>query len=291
MLSLSTVRPIGPHATLLANPYFPNMPTQLPKLTNDFHLDTFFNPTWMAGPHVFSFSRSGTIVRPKATRPTVYPSSASALGPAPVGVRSYADAVKAAQFHSFSATEKPWKNVAITEQDDAEFEALTAIALQEQQAEMGEKEDGNSVYSWPPDLSPQQQKGEDAAGDAQSHCGDENDAPLSSYLASPFTSQESEKDSPMIPTPGARKDRFPFRILHERSPSFESESSPTLEKVVGFERLRRKAPPPLQLDLINLGDTSCVLFQSIEEIDASGRGNEVMERQVCRAYLSGQRRN
>ena len=89
--------------------------------TRDFYLDTHFNPTWTHGPNVFSHAKDGTIVRPEVYAQELYPGyhnqTRSVRGP----TSAYGTAV--------SKDPKWWKNVAITEHDDAEFEALEARKL------------------------------------------------------------------------------------------------------------------------------------------------------------------
>lgn len=137
----------------------------------DFHLDTFFNPVWMSGAHVFSFAEDGTVVPPSTYQAEPYPGyhasapssrrivhgSSARFGSA---VRARADAratssssgpsrlpppSRLAQTSSSASaptptrppplfvirrpttiaeSSLPWKNVAISEQDDAEFAAM-----------------------------------------------------------------------------------------------------------------------------------------------------------------------
>ncbi|KAF9222276.1 hypothetical protein BS17DRAFT_783461 [Gyrodon lividus] len=109
--------------------------------------------------------------------------------------------------------------------------------------------------------------------------GDENETPELSYLVSPDTSQASEpEESPLIPTPEKRGDHFPFGVLHEKTVSLEEEP---LEKVVGFERLRRKAPPPLHLEGsedIDEDDSGCFLFNNVCGMNEGADG--MMEKRV-----------
>ncbi|KAI9567624.1 hypothetical protein HD554DRAFT_2039354 [Boletus coccyginus] len=95
-----------------------HLSTKPPVLTNDFYRDTFFNPVWMSGPHVFSFAEDGTVVRPKTYALEPYPGyHADCL--------RRLDSVDATHLQGCSKGDpKPWKNVAITEQDDAEFAAF-----------------------------------------------------------------------------------------------------------------------------------------------------------------------
>ena len=126
-----------------------------PVLTNDFHRDTFFNPVWMSGPHVFSFAEDGTIVRPKTYAHEPYPGY-HADRPRRL------DSVDATHLQGSAKRDpKPWKNVAITEQDDAEFaafqERMRTGALGERQrhppyghAQGATPEGQELVYTWPP---------------------------------------------------------------------------------------------------------------------------------------------
>lgn len=132
-------------------------------MTNDFHRDTFFNPVWTSGPHVFSFAENGTVVRPEMYASEPYPGYRRAG-------RLHSESVPTSYFQGFSrwGEEKPWKNVAITEQDDAEFEAMRARACARANA-VGEwerrvryyeyvkaqratpdREEPELVYTWPP---------------------------------------------------------------------------------------------------------------------------------------------
>ncbi|KAH0831340.1 hypothetical protein J3R83DRAFT_13991 [Lanmaoa asiatica] len=124
--------------------------------THDFHLDTHFNPVWMSGPHVFSFVKDGTVVRPERYSLEPYPGY-YAYGP------RRPESVNASYFQGFSPQdEKQWKNVAITEQDDAE---IAAIEEREGENAGGEQRRGpygqarcsmpdddepELVYTWPP---------------------------------------------------------------------------------------------------------------------------------------------
>ncbi|KIJ63479.1 hypothetical protein HYDPIDRAFT_112894, partial [Hydnomerulius pinastri MD-312] len=240
----------------------------------------------MSGPHVFSFANDGTVVPPKTSRPSPYPSffarqplrstnrdqydlvsasgATASKSVAPSATRSYAEAVKASLSNNFCDVQKPWKNVAITEHDDAEFEAIMAAEeqkkeeLQQELEEENEKEkkakQAKLVYAWPPAMSSYFEVLEPAE-EVDGGSVDENSAPELSYSVS--ASQESEnEESAVIPSPKNRVDRVPFHILHEKPVLFEDEA---LERVVGFERLRRKAPPPLRLD-IDLEDNECFLF-------------------------------
>lgn len=256
--------------TTLTNPYFPDLPKQI--MTRDFHLDTLFNPIWTEGPHVFTFSESGTVIHPKNIASRGHPSNAfrQPLHPSSPAARTYADAVKAPPSSLLSRMRKPWKNATMTEQDDAEFEALMSRSIAE--ASHSSQSSGNesdNVYTWPPDLSA-------CRREAQAEtCLDknENDAPSTLYMVSPSNSRTSETDSSVIPTPDKRGDRMPFMVLHEMSPCFEEEE---LEKIlVGVERLRRKAPPPLRL-ADNMTDKPDNTFVLLQEDATIPMGQEVL---------------
>ena len=128
-----------------------------PALTNDFYLDTHFNPVWTSGPHVFSFAKDGTVVRPERYSREPYP------GYHADGLRArHLESVNASHFQGFSTRDpKPWKNVAITEQDDAEFaafqERMRTGAVGEWRphppygrAQRAMPEEPELVYTWPP---------------------------------------------------------------------------------------------------------------------------------------------
>lgn len=229
-------------------------------MTRDFHLDTLFNPIWTEGPHVFTFSESGTVIHPKNIASRSHASNAfrQPLRPSSPAARTYADAVKAPPFSLLSRMRKPWKNATMTEQDDAEFEALMTRSIAEaSRSPQSSESASDSVYTWPPDLSACRREAQTET------CRDksENDAPSTPYMVSPSNSQTSETDSSVIPTPDKRGDRMPFMVLHETSPCFEEEE---LEKIlVGVERLRRKAPPPLCLEgtMKYESDSTCVLLK------------------------------
>ncbi|KAN0094447.1 hypothetical protein V8E55_002734 [Tylopilus felleus] len=128
-------------------------PTKPPVLTQDFYLDTFFNPVWTSGPHVFSFAQDGTVVRPQSYASEPYPGyhadRARRLEPAPTS-----------HFQGFQRRDpKPWKNVAITEQDDAEWEemrerarvgAVGEYSPYYRSAQPSMPEQPELVYTWPP---------------------------------------------------------------------------------------------------------------------------------------------
>ena len=110
-------------ANPVCTPFIRNGP-ELTRLVQpgDFHHNTFFDPVWMSGPNVFSFAPNGTVVRPREYGPEPYPGyHADRIR----RLQSESDPVNASLSQGFvSRDPKPWKNVAITEQDDAEFEAF-----------------------------------------------------------------------------------------------------------------------------------------------------------------------
>jgi hypothetical protein len=252
----------------------------------------------MPGPHVFSFTKDGKVAQPKTFQPDPYPGyfadqplcvakrlmigqpgypstsyGTTAQRVNAAATRSYADAVKASRSNGLCDVQKPWKNVAITEQDDAEFEAITAASFEKQEKEQPQLKfqhglerkkkavEAKLVYSWPPALS---------AIEEYDTSGDENEVPELSYSVSPDTSQASEaEESPTIPTPEKRGDRFPFRVLHEKTMPLEEEP---LERVVGFERLRRKAPPVLHLDMNEDKNEDVFLFNRVGRMNGEEKG-------------------
>ncbi|KIK82823.1 hypothetical protein PAXRUDRAFT_832143 [Paxillus rubicundulus Ve08.2h10] len=301
---------VSARATTLPNPYYPNLPARLPALGRDFHLDTFFNPIWMSGPHVFSFTKEGKVARPKTFQPDPYPgyftnqplcvAKRLMIGqggyPSPsytttsqrvnaTATLSYADAVKVSRSNSLCDVQKPWKNVAITEHDGAEFEAITAASVEKQEKEQQFKfqheperkrraVEAKLVCSWPPALS---------AIEEYDTSGDENEVPELSYSISPDTSQASEpEESPTIPAQEKRGDRYPFRVLHEKPMPFEEEP---LEKVIGFERLRRKAPPSLHLDANEDINEDIFLFDRVGRMNEEERG--LMQARVLSPLTAG----
>ncbi|KAF8137261.1 hypothetical protein EV363DRAFT_655665 [Boletus edulis] len=128
-----------------------------PAPNRDFHLDTFFNPVWMSGPHVFSYAKDGRVVRPETHQVEPYPgyNAASSGGrgaalalsnpsPSTSTSRPRANVSKPS-----ARIQKPWKNVAITEQDDGDFVAMQGEAMVRAWAEARGKLVG-LVYTWPP---------------------------------------------------------------------------------------------------------------------------------------------
>ncbi|KAG1808704.1 uncharacterized protein BJ212DRAFT_1484947 [Suillus subaureus] len=193
-------------------------------------------------PRVINFNPDAPIECQKATLPTPAPPRVNAKVPA---VRE-ADATKLVPSQDWS--HKPWKNIAITEYDDAEFEELQS----------------RLVFTWPPDLAAYRREVEEERGSCEA----------TEYIDPAFFSgassigSASTEDSSMILTPtqrdyDANTACVPLAILREALVDPEARTD-ALEKVVGLQRLRRKAPPPLSLnskkkqDLIN--EIGCTLL-------------------------------
>lgn len=183
----------------------------------EYYFHAFFNCSWMSRPHprVINFNPDAPIECQKATPPTPAPTHVSTKVPT---VHETDSAEKSIPFRDLS--HKPWKNIAITEYDDAEFEERREV----------EEERG--------------------PGEATEYAG-ENIAPATIYGASPKGSTSTE-DSPMILTPtrqdyDAQTASEPLAILREALAEPEAKTG-ALEKVLGLQRLRRKAPPPLSLN-------------------------------------------
>lgn len=145
-----------------------------PASSRDFYLDTLFSPVWMSGPHVFSFAKDGTVVCPKTYHTEPYPGCRASAGAASSSGRRIYDGALYSPSHSHSSSSssssswsfpstpnskisgranKEWKNIAISEQDDAEFVAREAEAEVRARAEAKGKLVG-LVYTWPPKLLP-----------------------------------------------------------------------------------------------------------------------------------------
>ncbi|KAF8548641.1 hypothetical protein OG21DRAFT_1516098 [Imleria badia] len=233
-----------------------------PVSNTDFHLDTLFNPVWMSGSHVFSFAKDGTVVRPETYREEPYPgyrasaASSSGRGVNGAGAASYSPfVIRSARTRVSKASrrmDKPWKNVAITEQDDAEFAAMQAEAQVRAQAEAKSKMVG-LVYTWPPKpqpapcaecellLGPQRREAVGTAANSSVGAGKgprvragtstkDSVVPALSY----GSSGESESESEV------------FKVVPGRRAVGRRQEVP-LEKGVGFRRAERKAPAPLVL--------------------------------------------
>lgn len=136
------------------------------------------------------------------------------------------DVATAKLVRSQDVSHKPWKNIAITEYDDAEFEELQA----------------GLVFTWPPNFTTHRRDAEEerTSGEVTEYA-DENSVPEGFYGTSPIGSASTEGSS-MILTPTQRD-----YDGHDAIVEPEASAGP-LKKVVGLQRLRRKAPPPLSLD-------------------------------------------
>lgn len=197
-------------------------------------------------PRVINFNPDAPIECRKATPHTPAPPRVSTEVPSVH--ETHAAAAKLVSSQDLS--HKPWKNIAITEYDDAEFEELQA----------------RLVFTWPPDLAAYRREVEEKGSSEAAEYADENVVPAAFY-DSP-TGSASTEDSSMTLTPTQRDHDaqtacIPLAILHE---TFGEPETGTLEKIVGLQRLRRKAPPPLCLDskkkargIINeIGCTRCM---------------------------------
>lgn len=204
-----------------------------PTSNQDFYLDTLFNPVWMSGPHVFSFAKDGTVMHPETVRTDPEPCA---------GYRG-----SAASKSSGRGMDKPWRNVAITEQDDAEFAAMEAEAKMQTRADAKGRLMG-LVYTWPP--GPQPAACEECVGlaeprrkvGARSGSGtggdkEENPVPALSY----GSSGESEAESEV------------FRVVPGRRNGMHRQEVP-LEKSVGCGSSLRKAPGPLSFVEMDKGE-------------------------------------
>ncbi|KAG1770709.1 hypothetical protein EDD22DRAFT_966472 [Suillus occidentalis] len=179
---------------------------------------------------VINFNPDAPIECQKATPPTPAPPRGSAKVP----VVHITDAVAAKSVPSKDFSHKPWKNIAITEYDDAEFEELQA----------------RMVFTWPPDLAAYRRAVEEESGSCEAaEYPDENTSPVAFHGASSIGSA-STQDSPMILTP-TQQDHYaqtacvPLTIPHK---AFAKPEAGAFEKVVGLQRLRLKAPPPLSFN-------------------------------------------
>ncbi|KAG2050960.1 hypothetical protein BDR06DRAFT_1010715 [Suillus hirtellus] len=198
----------------------------------EYHFNAFFNCSWMSRPRsrVIKFNPDALIECQKATPPAPAPPRVSAKVPA---VHETYDA--AAKSVRSRHSHKPWKNIAITEYDDAEFEELQA----------------RLVFTWPPDLAAYRREVEERGSGEAAEYADENIVPGAIYDASPIESGST--DSSMILTPTQEDYDIqtactPPAILHEGLVEPEVKAG-VLEKAVGLQRLRRKAPPPLSFDI------------------------------------------
>ena len=219
----------------------------------------------MSGPHVFSFAKDGKVARPESYRAEPYPGYRASAAPSSGRNVSHAGAstggalagplpsLSFSRAHVSKASgrmDKPWKNVAITEQDDAEFAAMVA------EAEVRAKVEAKSrlmglVYTWPPKPQPpactecevltryrwgevtRTGSGVRAQVSAATGTGtgtQESAVPALSY----GSSGESESESEV------------FRVVPGRRGAGQRKEVP-LEKSVGFGRAPRKAQVPAQL--------------------------------------------
>ncbi|KAG1881146.1 hypothetical protein F4604DRAFT_465926 [Suillus subluteus] len=199
----------------------------------EYYFHAFFNCSWMSRPRsrVINFDPDAPIECQKATPPAPAPPRVNAKVPA----MHETDAAAAKLVLSKDLSHKPWKNIAITEYDDAEFEELQA----------------RLVFTWPPDLAAYRREVEEERGSSKAtEYADENIVPAAFSGASPIGSASTD-DSSMILTPtqrdyDAETACVPLDILRDALVEPETEAG-ALEKVVGLQRLRRKAPPPLSL--------------------------------------------
>ncbi|KAH7929537.1 hypothetical protein BV22DRAFT_1029388 [Leucogyrophana mollusca] len=294
---------------------YPRLPSTKPAATTpDFYLDTLFNPTWTSGPYVFilekpaqapvqSYKRSTGAVAPlrssvrtntgiSAARAAAMtanlsrPLDQSKKAMPPYFPKSYATAVKSVTLSSLNNNtvvrspsepvdadtlryaSKPWKNINITEVDDAAFEAAS--------------KETEEVLTWPPNLSaytsPRPTPVSVPAFDVftgATYLTDQNIAPPDAYMESSNLSESTVEGSPTIPAPEHRGVRVPFGVLHESAREPEND---VLEKVIGLERLRRKAPPALQLDCVSenewVDDGAYVLLAGVEMHGTSSETHE-----------------
>lgn len=216
----------------------------------EYYFHAFFNCSRMSRlrPRVIKFNPDAPIECQKVVPPTPAPPRVSAKVP----TVHETEAAAAKLVSSQDLSHKPWKNIAITEYDDAEFEELQA----------------RLVFTWPPDLTAYRREVEEKGSSKAIEYADENIVPAAFYSASP-TGSTSTGDSSMILTPtqrdyDAKTACVPLAVLRDALAEPEANAS-ALEKVVGLQRLRRKAPPPLSLNskqkqnVINeIGCTLCV---------------------------------
>ncbi|KAG1822157.1 hypothetical protein EV424DRAFT_1346675 [Suillus variegatus] len=186
--------------------------------TREYHFHAFFNCSWMSRPcsRVIKFNPDAPIECQKATPPTPAPPRVSTKVPA---VNEIYDA--AAKSVRSRHSHKPWKNIAITEYDDAEFEELQAWL----------------VFTWPPDLAAYQREVEERGSGEAAEYADENIVPGAIYDASPIESGST--DSSMILTPTQEDYDIqtactPPAILHEGLVEPEVKAG-VLEKAVGLQ--------------------------------------------------------
>lgn len=205
--------------------------------SKDFHLDTFFNPVWMSGPLVFSFAKDGTVLHPKTYRSEPYPGYRASAALSSGCSAHHTGPLRKPGPRATVIRDKPWKKVAITEQDDAECAEMETKAELQAQLEARGKLMG-LVHTWPPKPSA-----------ACAKCAMLGESRRMESVARP-----SARTSTFT---GAAESTVP-ELSCGSSGETESESEATQvatpcrkettgEKGVGFGRLRRKAPPPLLL--------------------------------------------
>ena len=232
----------------------------------------------MSGPHVFSFAKDGTVVRPEPYRAEPYPGyRASATSPSGRHVYGAGAALSGpSASSSFPRTpvskasermDKPWKNVAITEQDDAEFAAMEAEAEVRAQAEAKSKLMG-LVYTWPPKPQPS------ACAECEVLAGPRREV----VRAGPETgtvapvgagTQASAVPALSYGSSGESESELEvFRVVPGRRVVGRRKEIP-LEKSVGFERVQRKAPAPLALAGMEgeSGWTRCGVPREVGKVD------------------------
>lgn len=197
----------------------------------EYYFRAFFNCSRMSRPRVINFNPDAPIECREAAPPKPVPSQVSTKVPAVH--ETYVAGARLVPPQDLS--HKPWKNIAITEYDDAEFQELQA----------------RLVFTWPPDLVAYRREVEQRSSGEATERADENIVPAAFYGTSP-TGSASTEDSSMILTPTQQNYDTQtvcgaLAILHEALAEPEAKAG-ALEKVVGLQRLRRKAPPPLSLN-------------------------------------------
>lgn len=236
----------------------------------------------MAGPHVFSFAKDGTVVRPETYRAEPYlgyqARAASSSGRNVCATLSSASSSTPSSPSSKAPgrLDKDWKNVAITEQDDAEFAAREAEAKVRVRAEAKSKLMG-LVYTWPPKPLPAPCVGCEVLAVPRRRVEVEAEAvtPLSvgtgtRESAVPALSYGSSKES--------ESESEVFRVVPGREDVVRRKEVP-LEKSVGFGKLDRKAPlrPVLLAGMgEGEGENGKAVIGMSREVGKSG-GDEVSE--------------
>jgi hypothetical protein len=212
----------------------------------DFYLDTFFNPVWMPGPHVFTWNPDGTVRYPETTPSP--PALCRLSGKALSAQKTYAAAAKSALSQGLFPSR-------------GEMSSSPSVAnAKVEDVPVRKVEDDDLVYTWPPNLAAYQREiGERGSGGTLGRA-DENVAAAVLCGASPTMSASTGGSSPLITTP-AQSDNGTY-VLYG-SPQGSEEGA--LEKMTGLKRLRCKAPPPLCLDDSNgaggdIGEIACILL-------------------------------